>query len=73
MEISEGVIRRGRDIVLDVYNCSKDTQPHSLIVKYKPEVNLRTIRSVFVNKKNLNLYKSSSSPLGNREVDAKHA
>jgi len=34
MEISEGVIRRGRNTLLDLHNSSQDTQPHSLIVKY---------------------------------------
>ena len=33
MEISEGVIRRGRNTLLDLHNSSQDTQPHSLIVK----------------------------------------
>ena len=32
MEISEGVIRRGRNTLLDLHNSSKDTQPHSFIV-----------------------------------------
>ena len=31
MEISEGVIRRGRNTLLDLH---KDTQPHSLTVNY---------------------------------------
>ena len=35
MEISEGVIRRGRNTLLNLRNCSQDTQPHSLFVKYQ--------------------------------------
>ena len=33
MEISEGVIRLGRNTLLDLHNTSWDTQAHSLIVK----------------------------------------
>ena len=34
MEISEGVIRRGRNTLRDLHNSLQDTQPHSLIVNY---------------------------------------
>ena len=33
MEISEGVIRLGRNTLLNLHNTSWDTQAHSLIVK----------------------------------------
>ena len=34
MDISEGVIRRGRNTLRDLHNSLQDTQPHSLIVNY---------------------------------------
>ena len=34
IDISEGVIRRGRNTLLDLHNSSWATQPHSLSVKY---------------------------------------
>ena len=39
MELSEGVIRQGRNTLLHLHS-SCDTQPHSLIVNYKRQLNV---------------------------------
>ena len=47
MAISDGVLRRGRNTLLDLHNSSYDTQPHSLIVNYLLVLQKRTLRLIY--------------------------